>query len=473
MNKIIRTPVKAEGGITKNEKEKMDLITKKWIDIAFRTTSIDKEKITNAIYKLYESANLEKPRVVIVPSPLVGRIASGIAASVWYLRKTDVATNVAMDDATRVATDAATCVATNFATRIETSVKTRDATDVAMDVATHDATRVATDVATSVATNVVMDVATRDATDVATYIATNVAMDVATRVETDAATRVATDAATCVATDVATDAATCDATDDWLNNLIKKYTPNNFQFTIQCIKKSWILYQGGNMWSAFCSYAEAMRDVLNLKGLKCWDKYKAWEDSAKEGGFRFMHEKFCIVSDFPERIMVDEQNRSHNEHGASHRWRDGFEIYNLHGVRFPKELYMKIISREMEMSEILAIVDIDQRVQAMKFAKNGLREFYKSENGKIIDECNKIDVKNRIIHYELWEIPQGKIFNKKVHFMIYDCPSAKKRNEIREYSKGVPEFKTCAEAMSWGMSSDISQLKPNEWLQMIPLVHES
>ena len=413
MNKIIRTPVKAEGGITKNEKEKMDLITKKWIDIAFRTTSIDKEKITNAIYKLYESANLEKPRVVIVPSPLVGRIASGIAASVWYLRKTDVATNVAMDDATRVATDAATCVATDVATR--------DATDVVMDFATRDAT----------------------------------------------------DAATCVATDVATDAATCDATDDWLNNLIKKYTPNNFQFTIQCIKKSWILYQGGNMWSAFCSYAEAMRDVLNLKGLKCWDKYKAWEDSAKEGGFRFMHEKFCIVSDFPERIMVDEQNRSHNEHGASHRWRDGFEIYNLHGVRFPKELYMKIISHEMEISEILAIVDIDQRVQAMKFAKNGLREFYKSENGKIIDECNKIDVKNRIIHYELWEIPQGKIFNKKVHFMIYDCPSAKKRNEIREYSKGVPEFKTCAEAMSWGMSSDISQLKPNEWLQMIPLVHES
>ncbi len=57
--------------------------------------------------------------------------------------------------------------------------------------------------------------------------------------------------------------------------------------------------------------------------------------------------------------------------------------------------------------------------------------------------------------------------------MIYDCPSAKERGEQREYSKGVPAVKTCAEAMAWGQSGDISQISPEEWLQMVPLLHES
>ena len=48
-----------------------------------------------------------------------------------------------------------------------------------------------------------------------------------------------------------------------------------------------------------------------------------------------MHEKFCLVSDFPEKILVDEQNRPHCADGPSHRWRDGWSLYHWHGVRIP------------------------------------------------------------------------------------------------------------------------------------------
>ena len=126
-----------------------------------------------------------------------------------------------------------------------------------------------------------------------------------------------------------------------------------------------------------------------------------------------MHDEFCIVSDFPEKIEVDEQNRSHNEHGPSHRWRDGFEIYHLHGVKFPKELYLKVISREMAMKDVMNITDIDQRVQAMKFAKEGVRDFYKAEGGKMIDHYVKMDKIGRPINYELWKIPSENTYQSE------------------------------------------------------------
>ena len=48
-----------------------------------------------------------------------------------------------------------------------------------------------------------------------------------------------------------------------------------------------------------------------------------------------MHPEFCMVSDFPEVLTVDERNRPHNSTGPSHRWADGWELHHWHGVRVP------------------------------------------------------------------------------------------------------------------------------------------
>lgn len=97
------------------------------------------------------------------------------------------------------------------------------------------------------------------------------------------------------------------------------------------------MYQGGNMWAAYDAYLTAARDILGLR-LKEHEKYIAWEQCAIEGGFRIMHKKFCMVCDFPERILIDAQNRPHCENGPSHRWRDGWSIYHVHGVRVPADI---------------------------------------------------------------------------------------------------------------------------------------
>jgi len=54
-----------------------------------------------------------------------------------------------------------------------------------------------------------------------------------------------------------------------------------------------------------------------------------------------MHEKFCIVSDFPEVLCKNERNQPHCEDGPSHRWRDGWELWFLEGVRVTEQIVMR------------------------------------------------------------------------------------------------------------------------------------
>ena len=48
-----------------------------------------------------------------------------------------------------------------------------------------------------------------------------------------------------------------------------------------------------------------------------------------------MHSRFCIVSDRPEYIHRDDQARPHCATGPYTRWRDGWALYYVHGVRVP------------------------------------------------------------------------------------------------------------------------------------------
>jgi hypothetical protein len=115
------------------------------------------------------------------------------------------------------------------------------------------------------------------------------------------------------------------------------------------------------MWGYYEAYLSAMRDVLGLK-LPQHDNFYFWEQAAIHGGFRVMHQEFCIVSDFPELIKRDEENRPHCADGPSHRWRDGWSLYHWHGQPVPCEW---IVSPESLTPQIaLTWPDIDQRIAA-------------------------------------------------------------------------------------------------------------
>ena len=328
----------------------------KWIAKAMSTEPADREKIVRGVKGMYAAAKLKEPRVVIVPSPLVMAQAYGIAAGVWWIRKnpgkvfatidaTRAVTSAATDAATRAATDAVTYAVTDAATYAVTSAATDDATYDATNDATSAATRAATYAVTSAATDDATYDATRDATIAATrdvtrdvtYDATNDATSAATRAATDDATSAATDDATYDATRDATRAATSDVTDIYTifangNNDIASFFKSN--------AKRWSnVYQGGNMWASYICYLTSFRD-LGYLNLKEYEVLKHYEDAA-EGGFRVMHEEFCLVCDTPEILKKDENNQAHCDDGPSHRWRDGWSLYHIHGVRVTAQIVMR------------------------------------------------------------------------------------------------------------------------------------
>jgi hypothetical protein len=307
---------------------------------------------------------------------------------------TRVATHAATDDATRDATHAATHVATRVATDDATRDATRDATDDATRDATRDATHVATRDATYAATYDATHVATRaatyaatdDATHDATYDATHVATRVATDDATRDATRDATDDATRDATDDATRVATHAATDEYIFSLIAKQLGAEFgvspAFMLQCAQSWYRMYQGGNMWSAWDSYITAFRDVLGLV-LPQHEKYKAWEACSVEGGFRIMHEEFCIVCDRPEILLKDDQNRPHSAVGPSHRWRDGWSLYYFHGVKVPE----LIIEHPEQITIVMIETESNAEVRRVMMKRYGYERYMADCGAKVIEEC--------------------------------------------------------------------------------------
>ncbi|MCW1959774.1 MAG: hypothetical protein KIH64_014765, partial [Mycobacterium sp.] len=177
--------------------------------------------------------------------------------------------------------------------------------------------------------------ATHQATRQATYQATDQATYQATHQATYQATDQATDQATHQATRQATDQSQAARFASLARDLGAEFGVDHI-FMLRCAQHWYPMYQGGNMWSYWDCYLTAFRDVLGLV-LPEHDKYKAWEACAIEGGFRLVHEEFCIVSDRPEVLKVDAQNRPHCADGPSHRWRDGWSQYHWHGMRIPED----------------------------------------------------------------------------------------------------------------------------------------
>ena len=253
----------------------------KWLRVPLDCTPLDdasRAKCEEAVREMYRFAAHPEPRIVFVPSPFVAAFASGFAAAIWYRRS--AATDAATDAATRAATDAAT------------------------DAATYAATLAATDAATYAATDAATDAATLAATDAATYAAT----DAATYAATYAATRDATDAATLASTE-------------------------EVQFLLLCAAKSWRLVNGGNLWSAWVEYLAFGDEVAERTDID-FSRLEPYKTLCILSGPRYVHERFCIISDKPEFIKGywrDGVFIAHCDDGPSHKWRDGSCIYTWHG----------------------------------------------------------------------------------------------------------------------------------------------
>lgn len=214
-----------------------------------------------------------------------------------------------------------------------------------------------------------------------------------------------------------------------------------------------------------------------------WYSWYGYYDFAKSIGVQFDEEKFKrmgdIILSIPTIITLGNilivienpkcrwNNRNlHSDEFPAIEWKDNTGIYFLNAVLFEKELWEKVVSRKMTLKEVLEIVDIDQRTQAMRYVD--VEDLLVKYNAETLDTFTKTTPNGDLVNYKLVFIPKhDTLFRVDSYHAVYNCPSTDKR-----YMSGIaPEIganKDIKEAMAWkaGLSVD-------EWLSLIPLVTES
>ena len=280
--------------------------------------------------------------------------------------------------------------------------------------------------------------ATRDATRDATDYATRTAIDTATRTAIDAATYDATRAATRDATRTAINkkhyTETYGLIDAGLRSGVGK-------FGFECADSSWRMCSGGNFWSGTTCFLSFFKDIVKLP--LDYTKYEFWEKATIHGSYRIMHPEFCMISDRPRVLKLDDQGRPHCEDGPYIQWSDGMGMYAWHGTMVPEYWIMQ---RDLlTATDALKWDNVEQRRVACEIV--GWNNILKNLNAKTIQKDDDPQI-GELVEVEIPEVGTEK-------FLRVTCGTG------REFALPVPpNMETALQANAWTYGIEDFEYKP-------------
>lgn len=177
-----------------------------------------------------------------------------------------------------------------------------------------------------------------------------------------------------------------------------------------------------------------------------------------------------FIVEMPTETHRDERGRLHQLTGPAVVMRSGQEGYFIHGVILTKDFFYKVIKKQLQVWEILALRNSEHRSIAM--------QIYGYE--KII-EALKGNVK--VIHRQKLEHPRFKdryyeVFNVEMkegeHYQFYgetrfDVDREARFVKVVDHSTGketiirvpaIPQTETCAGAIAWTFGFEEKDYKP-------------
>ncbi len=378
------TNVHARWKLTEEAKNEIPAWNRRWVEIIRRTTQMSEDErgvVASAIRDMYRLAGLDGDnlRIVFVSSPLMAATVAGAATAWWHQHE-------------RAATYAATRAATRAATDDDTDAATRAATRAATDAATRATTRAATD----------------DDTDAATRGATRAATDAAFITMLSSALRVVGDT----------------------------------RLARSCIARTWNMRNGGNQWASWCCFLSFVRDVVGWSN-QVHKKYAVYETVAIHSGPRYMHPRFCIVSDFPTLLAARDDGGTlvaHSTTGPSHAWADGFAIWMIDGVRVDEQIVLHPETQTVEQINR----ESNEEVRRIRIERFGWERYLTASQAAIVEQrINERDGQAERLY---------RMHDGRQRFVCID-PSTGRR-----YALGVPrEIVSCQAAQDW-MSHDLDRL---------------
>ena len=265
----------------------------------------------------------------------------------------------------------------------------------------------------------------------------------ATRDATDAATRAATRDATSEATSTRRSGGSWYAYDGDMASVARLFDPGHVDQMLKCAESAYEMWNGGNQWSAWVSYLSFFREVAKLD--IDYSKFIHYEKAAIHGGPRVMHREFCIVSDRPRTLKVDEQNRPHCEDGPFCEWSDGFRLYSIHGVRVPQW----VVERPSEITAEKCDAEGNAEVRRIMIERIGVGKYLSESGAKLVDmdSLTLVGSAPRALvedkRGEKWLVGTDGS-TKRVYFMPVD-PASKTCKEAHESICGFSEDLLIAE----------------------------
>lgn len=119
-----------------------------------------------------------------------------------------------------------------------------------------------------------------------------------------------------------------------------------------------------------------------------FSKWEHYEMAALHGGPRLMHKNFCIISDRPRTLKVDEQNRPHCANGPFCQWSDGTALWAIHGVRVPAW----IVAHPDRISGAAILAEENAEIRRVMIERIGIEKFVRDANLTPVqtDDCGRL-----------------------------------------------------------------------------------
>ena len=198
----------------------------------------------------------------------------------------------------------------------------------------------------------------------------------------------------------------------------------------KAIRDEWLFYRGGNLWAGWYAYATFMRDVLGLSG-GALDGFQWDELHARNAGWCWYGDRVAVISDRPERLLFDESGVLHCEDGMAARWRDGWGLWMLGGIRVDEQIVMRPETQTIEQINQEENAD----VKSIRIERFGWARYLKESRSKLLDHRHN-DIENTV--EALYDAPDGS------RRLVATCPTG------RVFVMGCPsDVQTCAQAQNW------------------------
>jgi len=155
-------------------------------------------------------------------------------------------------------------------------------------------------------------------------------------------------------------------------------------------------------------------------------------------------ENECFICCFPVAVRFDDENRLSGGEKPAIEFADGNNLYFARNVFFTEDIWTRLHNREMSLTEILNLPNVEQRSVAIEFI--GPEALLECDNTELIS--GPTERGNTLYEVEL-KMGDANRWNNggnyKYKLLRYGCPSTD-----RQYASFIPEdIEDADEAMAW------------------------